>query len=878
MCMTTSSLPTVYNPQALERDLYKAWEDSGYFNPDVCIAEGVTDPDAPTFSIVLPPPNVTGVLHTGHAAMLAIEDTLVRFHRMRGKRTLWLPGTDHAAIATQSKVEKILKNETGKTRHDVGREEFLRMVRAFAQESHDTIVNQCRAMGASLDWSREAFTLDDARQHAVFTAFQRMYDDGLIYRGDRIVNWDPVGQTVVSDDEVLHEERPTTLYTFRYSADFPIPISTTRPETKAGDTAVAVHPDDTRYARYVGQTFTIDDFCGASLRIRVIADKDVDPSFGTGAVGVTPAHSHTDWEMSERHALERKTIIDERATMTEAAGPILHGQRTEDARHTVVQWLRDNGLMEREEDITHNVSIAERSGGIIEPLPKLQWWIDVTKEFSRHGKTVTLKSLMRDAVERGDITILPDRFRKTYFHWIDNLRDWCISRQIWYGHRVPVWYRGEEMVVSETAPEGDGWKQDDDTLDTWFSSGLWTFSTLGWPDEHSPDLRTYHPTSVLETGTDILFFWVARMILMSTYLLDEIPFRTVYLHGLVRDEHGRKMSKSLGNAINPLDVTERYGTDAVRLSLIIGGTPGQDMRLGEEKIAGFRNFTNKLWNIGRYVITQSEATDTVEVISDADHWIMERLQTVTQSVIDDIEHFHLSRAGETLREFTWNDFADWYVEVHKIEKNDGVLRTVFRTLLHLWHPFMPFVTETLFSHITSKHDARFLMVSQLTIPDTPYDAKRVEHFTMLQTLITAIRNIRATYRLDAHQRPILSCDPQLLKRLDVHRDVILRLARVSDIIPRTSQEKHCAVIATPYGEAAVLLGDVLDIQAEIQRLQAELDTLQRTIADKRSRLNSSAFVTRAPKQVVDKERAALATAEEAETAVRAALDTLTTHA
>ncbi|MDQ5927634.1 MAG: valyl-tRNA synthetase, partial [Patescibacteria group bacterium] len=488
-----------YSPTTSEPKVLEQWDESGYSNPDTCIKKGVCAPDAEAFSIVLPPPNVTGTLHTGHASMLAIEDTIIRFRRMQGKKTLWLPGTDHAGIATQSKVEKLLEKD-GVRKQDLGRDEFLKRVEQFAQESHDTIVSQVKRMGASVDWTREAFTLDEARSLAVRTTFKKMHDDGLIYRGYKVINWDPKGQTVISDDEVNHEERQATLYTFRYSKDFPIPIATTRPETKVGDTGVAVNPNDPRYAEYIGKTFDVT-FCGVSLSIKVVGDETADMEFGTGAVGITPAHSQTDTQMAERHGLPMVQVIDERAKMM-VGGEEIMGKKTTEAREIIVAWLRNEGLLEKEEPITHNVSIAERSGGVIEPLPKTQWFVAVNKTFDHNGKQTTLKEVMRESVAGGNIQILPERFDKIYFHWIDNLHDWCISRQLWYGHRIPVWYRStsltagphEETYVGITAPEGDGWEQDPDTLDTWFSSALWTFSTLGWPQQ-TDDLATYHPTN-----------------------------------------------------------------------------------------------------------------------------------------------------------------------------------------------------------------------------------------------------------------------------------------------------------------------------------------------------------------------------------------------
>ncbi len=640
----------------------------------MCIEKGHALPDAPTYSIVLPPPNVTGVLHIGHAAMLAIEDIVVRYNRMNGKRTLWIPGTDHAAIATQSKVEKILAKEKLR-KHDLGREEFIKRVETFAQESRDTIVSQIKVMGASVDWSREAFTLDEKREAAVRTAFQTMYQDDLIYRKERVVNWDPKGQTVISDDEVIHVERDAKMYTFKYSADFPIPVATTRPETKLGDTGIAVHPEG-KWKEYIGQSFEVT-FCGQPLTLKVVGDSVVDPEFGTGAVGLTPAHSKTDEEIAARHNLPMKQIINEYGKMFNLDVEDFNDLKTTVARDHVVALLEKEGLLMEVKDIKQNVSTAERTGGVIEPLPKLQWWIDVNKEFVlKHsemegiesGSTVTLKSLMQHAVRSEAIEILPDRFTKTYFDWIDNLKDWCISRQIWYGHQIPVWYRKEEIHVGLEAPEGDGWTQESDTLDTWFSSGLWTFSTLGWPEE-TKDLLDYHPTNLLETGYDIIFFWVARMILMSTYLRGQIPFETVYLHGLIRDSKGAKMSKSVGNVIDPLEVSETYGADAVRLSLIIGIGPGQDAKLSEDKIRAYKKFANKIWNGSRFVLENGlpeyfAEENKPELTPENQAEIDACLETIKE-VTGDIEGYKLYLAGEKLYHYFWHTFADEIIERNK---------------------------------------------------------------------------------------------------------------------------------------------------------------------------------------------------------------------
>lgn len=711
-----------YNPAETEPRIYKLWEESGCFNPDNLPGER-KEP----FTIVLPPPNVTGILHMGSALMLVIEDIMIRYARMSGKRALWIPGTDSAAIATQARVEKDVQKKEGKNRHDLGREELLRRIDAFVEENKLTILKQIRAMGSSLDWTRYAYTMDDARYKAVMTAFVRMYEAGLIYRGNRVVNWDPKGQTVISDDEIEYEERDATLYTFRYWKNFPIAIATTRPETKVGDTAVAVHPDDERYKKYVGKEFS-GEFAGKKLTIKVIADKTVDKEFGTGALGVTPAHSHADWELAENHNLPRPQIIDEYARMMESAGPLVAGLKVLEAREKVSAWIREQGLMEKEEIIKQNISTAQRTGGVIEPLPKLQWFISVNKPFKiphseipgiAPGSETTLKEIMRRAVDSRAITILPDHEEKKYFHWIDNLRDWCISRQIWFGHRIPIWYKGDQVYCDVSAPEGEGWEQDPDVLDTWFSSALWTFSILGWP-ELTDDLKKYHPSTVLETGYDIIFFWVARMILMSGFHLGQIPFKTVYLHGLVRDARGQKISKSLGNNIDPLDMGIKYGTDAVRMSLIVGVGPGSDSKISEEKIRGYKYFANKLWNIARFVLMNlPDKPMSKPELTAEDTATLDELGHLTKEITGDMESYRLYLAAEKVYHYIWHTFADKIIEAAKprLGGEEGpakrsaqwTLLTILATSLKLLHPFMPFITEELYAKLPLA-DKKLLMI------------------------------------------------------------------------------------------------------------------------------------------------------------------------
>ena len=712
-----------YNSAEQEPRILEMWEKSGYANPDVCIEKGITKADAEAYSIVLPPPNVTGTLHMGHAAMLAIEDILIRYKRMRGYKTLWLPGTDSAAIATQSKVETDIYRSEKKTRHDLGREELLKRIDAFTDESKATITNQVKKMGSSLDWSRYAYTMDDKRFGAVMEAFVRMYDAGLIYRGNRIVNWDPKLQTTVSDDEIEYVEKQDPFYYFKYG---PFIIGTVRPETKFGDKYVVMHPDDARYAQYKhGQKLDLE-WINGPITATVIKDEAADMETGSGVMTITPAHSAIDFEIAQRHGLDIERVIDERGILLDIAGEF-KGQHIKKARAAIVEKLKAKGLVEKvDEKYMHNVSTNGRGGGIIEPQIKLQWFIAVNKKAKfPNGKEMTLKEWMRCAVESGETKIAPERFEKIYYHWIDNLRDWCISRQIWFGHRIPAWFKDGEVKVSIESP-GTGWEQDPDTLDTWFSSGLWTFSTLGWPycaqsatkGKPGPenDLANYHPTAVLETGYDILFFWVARMILMSGFLLGEVPFKQVYLHGLVRDGQGRKMSKSLGNIIDPLTMIEKYGADATRLSLVVGAQPGNDLKLSEDRVRGYKHFANKIWNIARFVLeNQPNDGDTISIMDEDKKFIAEA-EAVAKEVSDNIDNFRLDLAADTVYHFVWDRFAAEIIEESKsvLKGDDAAARASAQRMLYeiliislkLLHPFMPFVTESIWQQLPKSASAQ----------------------------------------------------------------------------------------------------------------------------------------------------------------------------
>lgn len=970
----SKELPKAYEPQAYEDNIYKKWEESGFFNPDVCIEKGVCKKDAEHFSIVLPPPNVTGTLHIGHASMLAIQDLMVRYHRMKGERTLWVPGTDHAAVATESKVEKLLISEEGMTKpkEELGKEKFLERVQEFAQNSHDTIINQTKKMGSSLDWSREAYTLDDKRHEAVYTVFKKMYDDGLIYRGHRVINWSVKGQSTCSDDELVHIERQSKIYTFKYSEDFPIEIATTRPETKLGDTAVAVNPKDERYKKYIGQTLEVKNFVdsGIDLHIKIIADDHVDMDYGTGAVGVTPAHSSVDFDMYMKQKAQGNDVgliqvIGKDGNMTIKAGNYV-GLDTLEARKKVVESLQKNNLFIKEEDTVQNVGTSDRFGDVVEALPMTQWFIDVNKEFTMRGsefidglklngiedgQQVSLKQLMQQVVRSGQIKILPERFEKVYFNWIDNLRDWCISRQIWFGHQIPIKYDMEadenkfgeftfsaladfkgglenkltleekkefiEVCGSYTENKFDNtiascyfvgakylvstgkysWKeikdkaisisldncekgiflsegkeflhsfvQDTDTLDTWFSSGLWTFSTLGYPDLNAEDLKNYHPTSVMETGYDIIFFWVARMILMTTYTLGDIPFETVYLHGLVRDENGKKMSKSLGNVIDPLDTIKNYGADATRLSLLIGNTPGNDLKLNEEKVASFRNFANKLWNIARFTIGKIQETNyeiqkniklpQAKTLSDK-YFLMKINQTV-DVVTGLIDSCQFSLAGEQLRDFTWNEFADWYLEIAKIEADKTeILNYTINTLLKLWHPFMPFVTEVLWKEMYGEENV--LMVEKWPIKDlvSPEGTDPYGDFAILKNIITGVRAFKSDYKIDPVKKlSVVISAGDKKEMLEENAEVIKGLARLEELRLEEKIDKpenHVAFVESGM-EVFVNLEGVVDFAKEKERLTKEIKQLSGYVTGLDKKLSNKNFVDNAPVEVVEQEK------------------------
>jgi valyl-tRNA synthetase len=738
------SFPSVYEPDKYESDIYSLWEQGRVF---------LADPNSGKqhFSISMPPPNETGNLHVGHSLFITLQDIMARHARQAGKDVLWLPGTDHAALATNAIIEKRLA-EQGTDKHQLGREAFIKEVKEFVGNSRNTINSQIRAMGASVDWSRARYTLDEALNRCVNEVFVKMYDDGLIYRGHRIVNWDPNLETTVSDDEVIHTEEQGKFYTLQYG---PFQIGTARPETKFGDKYVVMHPDDERYKQYKhGDTFEAE-WINGQVTATVIKDEAVDMAFGTGVMTITPWHDHTDFDIAERHGLEKEQIIDFDGKLMPIAGEFA-GMNIEEARPKIVEKLQQKGLAVKTDDnYTHNLALNSRGKGLIEPQIKLQWFVDVNRPAVQwKGQLRSLREVMRAVIEDDDIKIIPKRFEKIYFHWIDNLRDWCISRQIWWGHQIPVWYKDEERYVGVNEPEGQGWQRDPDTLDTWFSSALWTWSTLVDPElakdysldleellRRSPDFRAYHPTSVMETGWDILFFWVARMILSTTYATGQVPFKNVYLHGLVRTEEGRKMSKSDPETmIDPMEVIPEYGADALRLALVSGVNAGQDQRLGRSKIVDNRNFCNKLWNVSRYIeMTAGNAEAEASPKTSADHWILNKLSILTGKQRQNLDDFKFSEAYQDLYHFVWDDLADWYVEASKSEPNKGLLKYILESTLVLAHPFAPFITEAVWRQLGHED----LLALQL-LPQVPAANKQeAAKFEELQRIVSEVRHLIA---------------------------------------------------------------------------------------------------------------------------------------
>ncbi len=896
-----AEMARAYEHQQVEQRLYAWWERSGFFAPR-------DDAPRPPFVISIPPPNVTGELHLGHAMFVTIEDLLIRWRRMQGHKTLWVPGTDHAGIATQTQVEKLLLSE-GTSRQAVGREEFLRRTWEWKEKYGGEITRQLRRLGASCDWSRERFTLDAGLSRAVHTAFKRLYDDGLIYRGTYLVNWSPALQTAVSDLEVEYEQRHVSIWYVRYpviDADWSGPahpwgsgrwaagasawitVATTRPETILGDTAVAVAPDDERYAAMVGRVAVLP---ALGRQIPIIADDYVDKEFGSGAVKITPAHDKNDYEVAKRHDLPMINIMNKDATINEEGGPYAGMDRFA-ARAALLADLEREGLLVKVEPHTMSVGISQRGGEVIEPLLSEQWFV----------RTRPLADLALAAVREGRTRIIPEHFEKVYFHWLENIEDWCISRQLWWGHRIPVWYLPDGSFVvpgPDEQPPAEA-VQDPDVLDTWFSSGLWPFSTLGWPDD-TPDMREFYPTSVMETGYDILFFWVARMMMLGCYLTGTPPFHTVYLHGLVRDEHGRKMSKSYGNVVNPLEVMDRYGTDALRYTLATSGTPGQDLNLNPQRIEAARNFANKLWNITRFVLGKlGEERELAyglppTAFSLADRWILSRYGRLVRDVDRLMEGYNFGEAGRQIHDFLWGEFADWYVEVAKVQLEDdpaaqratrATLYTVLEGSLRLLHPFMPYVTEELWQYLvgeapTASHypnAPRSIMLAAYPVNEpAPLDEAAERDWELVRELIVAIRNARSEFKVEAARwvTATIAAGEQAAM-LRAQAALIARLGRVKaddlTIVERLENRPiHAAAIVIGSVECYLPLAGLIDLEAERARLRKELEAAEADVARREAKLANDGFTSRAPAQVVQREREGLELARAALEKLRARL-------
>lgn len=850
-----------YNPSEVEGKWYSIWEENGYFHQEV-------DTSKEPFSIVMPPPNVTGQLHLGHAMDNTLQDILVRFKRMQGYNTLWIPGTDHAGIATQARVEGNLAKE-GISKNDLGREKFLEKVWEWKDTYHERIAGQLRLLGSSCDWERERFTMDDGCSAAVREAFVSLYEKGLIYKGKYIVNWCPKCHTTISDIEVEYADHDSYLWNIRYQlegTDEYIVIATTRPETLLGDTAVAVHPDDERYADMVGK-YLILPIVGR--RIPVIADEYVDPSFGSGAVKITPAHDPNDFEIAGRHDLEQIVVIDKKGNMSESTGKYA-GMDRDECREMIVKDLEQTGNLVSIEEYTHSVGECYRCGTVIEPVVSSQWFV----------KMEPLAKPAIKAVLDGEIKFIPERFTKVYLSWLENIRDWCISRQLWWGHRIPVWYCedcGEVICTREdptSCPKCGSSKlsQDPDVLDTWFSSGLWPFETMGWP-EKTPELEQFYPTSVLVTGRDIIFFWVARMIFTALEFQKEVPFKEVFIHGLILDAQGRKMSKSLGNGIDPLEIIDEYGTDTLRFMLVTGNTPGNDLKFQKDRLLGIRNFTNKIWNASRFLMMNLDDYAGVipneEELALEDRWILTQYNLTIQKVTQSLATYELGDAAQSIYDFTWNFFCDWYIEMVKprlygkiTEKSrqtaQFVLSKVLTGTMALLHPFMPFITEEIWQHLP--HEGESLMISTWPEADEKniYDASVVE-MEYLMASVKAVRNIRAEMNVDEHKKAeviLQTEDESIFNMFEENKSAFALLTNASSVVVNRGYqeiEEAAASIITGVHIYMPLKG-MIDYDVERKRLSKEKKKLDEEVNRLEKKLNNQGFLAKAPAKVVEMER------------------------
>lgn len=857
------NIPKVYDPASVEKKWYEFWEKNRYFHAE-------PEPGKKPFSIVIPPPNITGKLHMGHALDNTLQDILIRWHRMMGDNTLWMPGYDHAGLATQIKVEEVLKKEEGKTRFDLGREEFVKRVWAWKEEYGDRIINQLKCLGISCDWERKRFTMDEGCSRAVRETFVSLFEKGLIYKGTRITNWCVNCHTALSDIEVEHEDTPGHLWYVRYPVvgeeDTYLTIATTRPETIPGDTAVAVNPEDERYAKLIGKTLRLPIL---NREIPVIADSYVDTKFGTGAVKITPSHDPNDYEMGLRHNLPEIVVIGKDGVMTEEAGPFAGLERYE-CRKQIVARLKEEGYLVKIEEHSHAVGHCQRCHNIVEPLVSTQWFV----------KMQPLVKAAVDCVTDGRTQFVPERFTKNYTGWMENIHDWCISRQIWWGHRIPVWYCDDcgEMSASRTDLEkcpkcgSTHIHQDEDALDTWFSSALWPFSTMGWPD-NTELLKQFYPTSVLVTGYDIIFFWVARMLIMGMEFMKEIPFEKVFIHGLVRDSQGRKMSKSLGNGIDPLEVIEKYGADTLRFMLITGNTPGNDMRFYWERVEGTRNFANKIWNASRFALMNMEGYDKDAELAPytlADKWILSRLQDTVKDVTGLLERFELGEAGRAIYDFIWSEVCDWYIEIAKprlynkeaaAERATAqhVLATVLVSAMKLLHPYMPFITEEIYQCLP--HEAESIMISKWPVADESLiDPEAERGMNAIMDSIKAIRNMRAEVNANPGKKiPAIMLVSEDLREVVANNDSYIKLLGGIDNLelrPLNGEKPENAMAAVVTGiEVYLPLAGLIDVEKETQRLSKELAAMEKDLQRAGGKLNNAGFLAKAPEDVIAKERA-----------------------
>ncbi|ADO77394.1 valine--tRNA ligase [Halanaerobium praevalens] len=860
------NLEKTYNPAKSEDKWYNYWLENNYFAP-----REESETEKGTFSIVMPPPNITGQLHMGHALDNTLQDILTRWKRMQGYRSLWLPGTDHASIATEVKVVNKLREE-GIAKEDITREEFLEKAWEWKEEYGTRITNQLKKMGSSCDWSRERFTLDQGCSDAVEEVFIKLYEEGLIYQGDYIVNWCPSCHTTLSDIEVEHQESEGKFYHYKYpykDREGQITIATTRPETMLGDTAIAVHPSDERYQDLVGEKVIVPL---VNREIEIIADEYVDSDFGTGMVKVTPAHDPNDFEIGRRNDLEIVTVIDEDAKMTEAAGEAYAGLDRYQARKKVIKDLEKEGLLVKIEDHQHNVGECYRCDTVIEPLISKQWFV----------KMQPLAEPAIAAVEESDINFVPDRFSKVYMNWMNNIRDWCISRQLWWGHRIPVYYCNDcdEVMVSKTEPEtcsncgSSNLRQDEDVLDTWFSSALWPFSTLGWPEE-TADLESFYPTDVLVTGRDIIFFWVARMIFMGLKFQDQKPFSDIYIHGLIRDAQGRKMSKSLGNGIDPLDIIDQFGTDALRFTLITGNTPGNDMRFREERLEASRNFANKIWNASRFVLMNLEDFELASVQKEdlkptlADNWMQSRLNTVAGEIDKTLARYDFGEMASSLYDFIWNEFCDWYIELlkarlyqdqdpkAKLTAQYYALNTL-ESLLRLLHPVMPFITEEIWQKLPGT-EGTIMRAKYPQQKENCLNSKAEEKMELIMNVIKAVRNIRNEMKVNPGRRikALLTAPESKIEILKEGREYIENLARIKDLtIGGDELERPDKVSTSIVKEVEVILplAGMIDLDKEIERMKKEIKEMEFEIKRAQGKLNNEGFVNNAPADLVEGEK------------------------